>query len=196
VSVSRNITRAIVAVPGASWSNLLARSYDYQQIGAAIGAMYPDELLQQEFITLLQSRFDPADPINLATLFQKNPLPNSPSSRTALIQESIDDCQVPNLTTEMLARAYGLSQVTPDLVPIYGLPTLTTPTTQNALSQFKITSDVDKYIPPITNVIPSEDNGAHFDLAFQAPALAEVVSLLTTGEVVQSCADAGPCVLP
>ena len=30
ISVSRDVTRANVAVPGASWSNLLARSYDYQ----------------------------------------------------------------------------------------------------------------------------------------------------------------------
>jgi hypothetical protein len=196
ISVSRNITRAAVAVPGASWSNLLARSYDYAPIGAAIGTKYPDLLLQQEFITLMQSRFDPADPINLATLFQKNPLPNSPSPRTVVIQESIDDCQVPNLTTELLARAYGIQEVTPDIVPIFGIGTDTTPTTTDSLSQFAIASDIAKYVPPTTNVTPSMDNGAHFDLAFQAPALAEVITLLNTGTIVQTCADAGPCNLP
>jgi hypothetical protein len=194
ISVSRNITRAAVAVPGASWSNLLARSYDYQPIELAIEGTYPDKLLQQEFITLMQSRFDPADPINLATLFKTNPLPNSPASRIVLIQESIDDCQVPNLTTEMLARAYNLSQVTPDIVPIFGLPTLTTPTTENALSQFELTVDVAIYVPPLSNVTPAMDNGAHFDLAFQPPALAEVTTLMTTGSTLQSC-DGGPCVI-
>jgi len=196
ISVSRNITRAAVAVPGASWSNLLARSSDYQQIGGAIALAYPDKLLQQEFIALLQSRFDPADPINLATLFQTNPLPDSPSARTVVIQESIADCQVPNLTTELLARAYGVPEVTPDIVPIFGLATISTPTTKSALSQFKLTSDVAKYTPPTSNVTPTTDNGAHFDLAFQAPVLAEVATLLTTGSIVQSCGDGGACILP
>jgi hypothetical protein len=195
ISVSRNITRAAVAVPGASWSNLIARSVDYAPIETVIGATYPDKLLQQEFITLLQSRFDPADPVNLATLFHTSPLPNSPSPRIVVIQESIDDCQVPNLTTEILARAYNLAQVTPDIVPIFGISTLTTPTTDNALSQFKLTSDVAKYVPPLSNVTPAMDNGAHFDLAFQGPALQEVTTLLTTGSIVQSC-DAGACILP
>jgi hypothetical protein len=196
ISVARNITRAAVAVPGASWSNLLARSSDYAPIGQAIGVTYPDLLLQQEFITLMQSRFDPADPINLATLFQKAPLPNSPSPRTVVLQESIDDCQVPNLTTELLARAYGIAEVAPDIVPIFGVGTDTTPTTTSSLSQFAIESDIAKYVPPTTNVTPTMDNGAHFDLAFQAPALAEVVTLLNTGSIVQACADAGPCDLP
>jgi hypothetical protein len=193
ISTSRNVTRATVAVPGASWSNLLARSSDYAPIGDAVASSYPDELLQQEFITLLQSRFDPADPINLATLFERNPLPNSPSPRTVVMQESIDDCQVPNLTTELLARAYGIAEVTPDIVPIFGLTTTATPTTTSALSQFELLADVAKYVPPSTNVIPTMDNGAHFDLAFQPAALAEVVNLLTTGTILQACPDAGAC---
>ena len=198
VSVSRNITRAVVAVPGASWSNLIARSYDYQMIGEAITITYPDELFQQEFIALLQARFDPADPVNLATLFQKNPLPDSPSPRIVLVQESIDDCQVPNLTTEILARTYGISQALPDIVPIFGLTDVTTPTSQFALSQFELTSDVAKYVPPTTNVTPTMDNGAHFDLAFRPEALQEVITLFNTGTIVQQCGlgDAGSCVLP
>jgi hypothetical protein len=198
ISVSRNVTRGVVAVPGASWSNLLARSYDYQQIGSALALVYPDELLQQEFITLMQARFDPADPANLATLFRRNPLPDSPSSRTVIIQESIDDCQVPNLTTEILARAYGINQITPDIVPIYGLTDITTPTTSIGLSQFELSADVAKYIPPTTNVLPTMDNGAHFDLAFRVEALAEVISLFNTGQIVQACGDAGAssCILP
>jgi hypothetical protein len=198
VSTSRNVTRGVVAVPGASWSNLLARSYDYQQIGQAISLVYPDELVQQEFIALLQARFDPADPVNLATLFQTNPLPDSPRARTVIIQEAIDDCQVPNLTTEILARAYGINQITPDIVPIFGLTDVTTPTTEFALSQFLLSSDVAKYVPPTTNVIPTMDNGAHFDLSFKPEALNEVITLFNTGKVVQFCGDAGAgtCVLP
>jgi hypothetical protein len=195
ISVARNITRGAVAVPGASWNNLLARSYDYAQIKIAISGLYPDPLLQQEFITLLQSRFDPADPVNLATLFQKHPLPNSPKSRVAVIQESIDDCQVPNIATEILARTYGAVQITPDIVPIYGLKTTSGASFKTALSQYELKGDVAKYVPPTSNLLPTMDNGAHFDLAFRPQVLGQVTELMTTGAIVQSC-DGGPCYLP
>ena len=105
---------------------------------------------------------------------------------------------MPNLTTEILARTYGINQMTPDIVPIYGLTDDTSPTTENSLSQFYLTSDVAKYIPPTTNVLPTMDNGAHFDLAFQFQSLAEVVNLFTMDKVVQTCGDGGvgSCVLP
>jgi hypothetical protein len=194
ISVARNVTRAAVAVPGASWNNLLSRSYDYAQIKDVITIDYPDPIVQEEFITLLQSRFDPADPVNLATLFQKSPLPDSPSSRIVVVQESIDDCQVPNLTTEILARTYGLPEIAPDIVPIYGLSTVGTPTSKPALSQFLIKSDVAKYVPPTSDLLPTMDNGAHFDLAFQPQALLEVTRLMTTGQIDQPCV--GACYLP
>jgi hypothetical protein len=194
ISVARNVTRAAVAVPGASWNNLLARSYDYSMIKSFINARYPDPLVQQEFITLLQSRFDPADPVNLATLFQKNPLPDSPSSRIVVVQESIDDCQVPNLTTEILVRTYGIPEIEPDIVPIYGVPTVKSPTHASALSQFEIKHDVAKYVPPMSNLLPTMDNGAHFDLAFQVPVLLEVTNLLQGDVIEQSCE--GACFLP
>jgi hypothetical protein len=194
ISVARNVTRAAVAVPGASWNNLLSRSYDYAMIKSFITARYPDPLVQQEFITLLQSRFDPADPVNLATLFKNNPLPDSPSSRIVVVQESIDDCQVPNLTTEILVRTYGIPEITPDIVPIYGVPTVSSPTNASALSQFLLKSDVAKYVPPISNVLPTMDNGAHFDLAFQIPVLFEVTTLFNEGRIDQSCS--GACYLP
>jgi hypothetical protein len=115
-----------------------------------------------------------------------------------IIQESIDDCQVPNLTTEILARTYGINQVTPDIVPIFGLTDITTPTTSISLSQFELTSDVAKYVPPTTNVTPTMDNGAHFDLAFRPQSLQEVMTLFNTGKVVQLCGDGGvgSCILP
>ena len=110
-------------------------------------------------------------------------------------QESIDDCQVPNLTTEMLARAYGLSQVTPDLVPIFGLPTLTTPTTDNACVAVQITSDVDKYVPPITNA-----SSRRWTTALASISRSSATSLVTRSSAPgsRSCraAPAGLCVLP
>ena len=194
ISVSRNITRGVMIVPGASWSTIGERSHDFLELFGAVSLAYPDPLFQLEFFSLTQSRWDPADPINLATLFSTNPLPDSPTSRIVVLEEGIDDCVVPNLATEMLARAYGLPLATPDIVPIYGVPTVANPANKSALSQFKILSDVASYTPPTSDVPPPTDNGVHEDMAAQGPVIAEALTLLTTGSIVQTC-DAGPCLL-
>lgn len=194
-SVARNVTRAALGVPGASWSNILARSFAYGPFVAIQSVVYPDPLLRQELLSLVQTRFDPADPINLATLFSRNPLPDSPASRSLLGIESIDDCLVQNVTTKMLMRAFGVSEVSPDIAPIAGVPTITTPTAQSAFSQYELQTAVAKYLPPYSNVPPAEDNGAHEGLASQPVPLQEVQTFLSTGQIVQAC-DGRPCILP
>src|SRR5262249_6592482 len=161
VSVSNRISRAVLAVPGGSWSNLLARSFVYTSIKAVLDPMYPDPLLQQEFVDLLQSRFDPTDPANLGTLLLRHPLPDAPAGRVVALQEAIGDCQVPNLTTEILARTLGVHQLTPALHPIWGVDAVTGPTTNSVVAQFALTQDLMNYTPPDTDVLPTMDNGVH-----------------------------------
>ena len=198
ISVSRRVTRAVVAVPGASWSNLLARSIDYGMFQTVINLMYPDPLLEQEFLSLLQVRFDPADPVNLATLYLQHPLSDAPANRIVLLQEAIGDCEVPNITTEILARTYGtVSQITPDIQPIYGLTDSTAPASSSGLSQYELQADYAMYAPGLSNVLPTMDNGEHSHLAFQPPVIAQMATLLETGQLTQDCStDGGACLLP
>lgn len=190
-SVSRHVSRAVVAVPGASWSNLLPRSTVYGPIKTFVDQRYPDPLLQAEFLSLLQGRFDHTDGINLATLAFRDPLPDAPRDRRLVLQEAIGDCQVPNLTTRMLARAFGARQLTPAVEAVYGLtPTPSPADAPAALAQYAIPAQLNRYTPPDTNVIPAMDNNTHSDSVSLPAAVAQLRALVGEGRIVQSCTGA------
>ncbi len=187
-SVSRHITRAVVSVPGGSWSNLLPRSTVYGPIKTFVDARYPDPLLQAQFIGLLQGRFDHTDGANLATLAFRDPLPDAPRGRVLVLQEAIGDCQVPNLATRILARAFGARQIMPAAEPVFGLEPAALPATSGAsLAQFVLPTQLRRYTPPDTNTIPAMDNGTHSDSVSLPGALAQVRALVTDGQVVHRC---------
>lgn len=187
-SVSRHISRAVVSVPGASWSNLLPRSTVYGPIKMFVDLRYPDPLLQAQFLGLLQVRFDHTDGINLATMAFRAPLADAPRDRRLVLQEAIGDCQVPNLTTRMLARTFGARQLTPGAETVFGLTGVTgLDASGAALAQYRLLTNLTRYTPPDTNVIPTEDNGTHSDSVSQASAIAQVRTLMTTGAIVQRC---------
>lgn len=187
LSVSRHITRAIVAVPGGSWSNILPRSIVYAPIKMFIDVRYPDPLLQSQFLSLLQTRFDHTDGINLATLAFRNPLPDAPRGRVVVLQEAIGDCQVPNISTRMLARAFGARQLTPAVEPIYGLTGVMAPTDGVAVAQYELPTNLRMYTPPDTAVVPTVDNNTHSDSVSLPSAIAQVRSVLETGSIIQRC---------
>ncbi len=186
-SISRHISRAVVSVPGGSWSNLLPRSIVYAPIKQVVDLRYPDPLLQAEFLGLLQLRFDHTDGINLATLAFRDRLPDAPAERRVVLQEAIGDCQVPNLSTRMLARALGVGQLVPAVDPVFGLAPVTSPADESALAQYELPEALARYSPPETNLVPSMDNGTHSDAVGLTAALDQVRALMTTGRVVQSC---------
>jgi hypothetical protein len=186
-AMSRHITRAVVAVPGASWSNMLPRSYVYAPIKLVVDATYPDPLTQQAFLSLLQGRFDPVDPSNAATAMFREPPPGAPAGRRVLVQESIGDCLVPNQATEMLARALGVPQLTPAVATIFGLSAVTSPAEGSALTQFALTPQLRGYTPPETNTVPSRDNGVHADMVGLSRVIDQVGTFLSEGRVEQRC---------
>jgi hypothetical protein len=191
VSISPDISRAVLNVPGAAWASMISRSVDWPPIKSVLDQHYPDPLTQQVGIALIQTRFDHTDPANLGKLMFDS---DAPPNRIVLLQESIGDCQVPNITTEFLARALGVKVMTPSITDVFGLDPVTSPTEQSALEQFKLSSLTAAYMPPDTNVPPSEDNGVHSATAIQPEALQQIEWLVTNGEIKSFCS--GACVLP
>ena len=191
VSISNRISRAILAVPGSVWLNLIPRSINWVPLKLYVDIFYPDPLLQQMAIAIFQTRFDHSDPINLTRLLYKDPLPDSPPDRTVLLQEAIGDCQVPNLTTEMLARAIGVNLMTPSIYDVFGLGTVTSPTTESALVQYHLVEQTKVYMPPAENVPPTQENMVHSDMCFLPHVVDQVFHFGLTGEIVQPCD--GPC---
>ncbi|HPM78950.1 MAG TPA: hypothetical protein PK961_17815, partial [bacterium] len=191
VSLSNRIQRGVLAVPGSVWLNMIPRSVVWVPIKVYMDIFYPDPLAQQMGIALIQTRFDHSDPINMSRLMFKDPLPDAPANRAVVLQEAIGDCQVPNMTTEMLARAIGLDLMTPSIYPVFGLDELTSPTTASALVQYELTDRTANYMPPTNNTPPLQDNGVHTYMCFMDNVLEQVLNFALNGELVQYCT--GPC---
>ncbi len=186
VSLSPRTSKIVLSLPGAVWSNLIPRSLIWDYVKLFFNGEYPDPLVQQLCLTFMQARFDHSDPINLSTLLFKDPLEGAPE-RQLLMQEAIGDCLVPNMTTEMLARNIGVSIIEPNVTQPYGLPALTTPTSQPAMSQYHLVEYTAEYMPPESNVAPEDDNNVHWHTIFQDNVKQQVLNFFETGEIDQYC---------
>ena len=191
MSLSKRIARGVAAVPGSVWSSMLPRSSHWPAIKLFVDAEYPDPLVQQIGTGFLQSRFDHSDPINLSQLLFNNPLDDAPEGRMMLLQEAMGDSQVPNMTTEMLARGAGFKVMTPSINRPFGIEEVSSPSTESALTQYYLVDQVDADPPPESNVPPQSDNGSHFEMCVMPHTFQQVFKFLKDGEVVQYCS--GPC---
>lgn len=191
VSISNRITRGVLAVPGSIWMNMIPRSINWLPIKLVMDLYYPDPLLQQLGVAIFQTRFDLSDPGNLTKLMFKDPLPDAPADRRVLLQESIGDSQVPNLSTEMLARSIGIPIMTPSIYDVFGLETVTSPHEGSALVQYHLVDQAEQNPPPEENVPPSVENGVHADMVFLGHVMDQVETMVNTGRIVQLCD--GPC---
>ena len=110
--------------------------------------------------------------------------------RSVLWQESIGDDQVPNLTTEILARGVGAKLLQPSVTTPFGLETVTGPTQGPAMAQF----DSEIGVPPPTNR-PSADTATHETPRLWEGAKAQTLLFLDDEApgTVQSFCGAEPC---
>lgn len=187
VSLSNRITRGVLAVPGSVWLNMIPRSTVWIPLDIYMQLFYPDPLLQQVGIALIQTWFDHSDPINLTRLLYKNPPPNVPAEKVIILQESIGDCQVPNMTTEMLARAIGIKQMTPAIYNIDGIEQVSSPTTESVLTQYHLVDQTADYYPPPENIPPTRDNYVHSDMCFLDNVIDQIEHFMDSGEIIQYC---------
>jgi hypothetical protein len=140
---------------------------------------------------MMQTRFDGSDGVHVGQLLLHRPLPDAPAERVVVIQEAIGDCQVPNIATGILARAMGLGLLGPPVEHVFGLPAVAAPTTTPSMLQLALPDRLASYTPPDQNVLPERDNGAHSTSVGTPPAVAQVISLLTTGTIENPCT--APC---
>jgi hypothetical protein len=180
------IARAAFGVPGAGWATMISRSIVFPPIRAFLEPHYPDPLDFLIGTTLVQARFDHTDPGNLSKLMFARPLPDAPPGRTVILQAAIGDSQVPNMTSEILARAMGVKLLTPAHSEVFGLEAVTSPTTDSVLAHYRLEA-WDQPYPPDGNVPPTEDNGVHHEMNFLPNVHQQIATLFFTGEVYQYC---------
>lgn len=184
-AVSPDVSRAVLAVPGAGWSTMFQRSIHFSNIELLIDALYPDPLSQSVFLAMLQTFFDRSDPAGLAHDLALD------TDKTVLLQEAVGDVQVPNVSTDLLVRSMGAHHLDEAPRRIPGVAVETGPSTGPALTQLVLPDALAAYTPPESNVVPTEENGVHGDGPTTPQAIGQALELLSTGLAVHPCD--GPC---
>lgn len=183
--ISPDVSRAVLAVPGAGWSTMFQRSIHWSNIEVLIDILYPDPLSQSVYLSMLQTFFDRSDPAGLARGLADDP------SKVVLLQEAVGDVQVPNLATDLLVRSMGAHHLAEAPRPIAGVAVEAAPSFGPALTQYVLPDALAGYTPPESNVVPTEENGVHGGAPTSDLALAQTLQLLNAGEAVHPCD--GPC---
>jgi len=166
------IEQAVFHVGGAMWSTMLERSSNFPLFEAAVVRAVPEPADRQVLYSFSQLFWDPVDPMSWATEL---------SARDFLLQEAIGDEQVPNMTTEALARALQLPLLDPSATQPYGLSLQPAPLSRG-LSQF----DPGKPLPPPTNR-PAPTTEAHTTPRLWPGHRQQTNHFLLTGEVAHFC---------
>lgn len=195
VALSPDLDRGVLNVGGGNYSMMLPRSTHFRLFQQVISAAYPDLVSQQLLLALSQGLWDPSDPISFARRSVGSPLPG-PDGRPLppkriLLQESRGDCQVPNLATRTVARTMGLTQLLPDVEPVFGLQQGVGP-----LDSAYVQYDTAATPPPSrTNVPGAKDNGAHGALGDIAAVVEQIDAFLRPGGRVKNACGKS-CVFP
>jgi hypothetical protein len=182
---SRDVTRGILGVPGVSIGFILARASQWQKLYPAIARNYSDPYEFAALMALVPIGWDKTDGVNFAPLWAT--LPNTPP-KTVLLQAGLEDAQVNNDVTRLLARLYKAKLVGPAKHEVYGLETAQPPFT--GVNGYQ---EVDFGVAPRprTNRPALEETDTH-SKPRQTPKIQDQGwHFLETGEVIGTCD--GPC---
>ncbi len=154
MALSSVIDFGILQVGGAPWTTMLERSSNWHEYTIIIDSFVRDPVDRQMLYAASQMLWDPVDP---ATHYE------ALRSRSVLMQESVGDAQVPNMSTEFWARSVGLSLVGPAPRHPAFIDEVPGPVGPHGSALFiydAMASGTCGEMPPEGN-IPAEDNCAH-----------------------------------
>jgi hypothetical protein len=175
------LPHGVFHVGGSTWSTMLERSSNWSQFEPLVVAGVPSPADRQLLYAASPLFWDPVDPASYAADL---------AGRSVLWQEAIHDEQVPNLSTELLARAAGATLRGPAVTAPWGIPAGDVPGAGPALTQF----DPEVAAPPAANR-PAPTTGAHSIPRLWGGAAAQAARFLDPvdpGVVLHFCGDA-PC---
>ncbi|TVQ93371.1 MAG: hypothetical protein EA397_04435 [Deltaproteobacteria bacterium] len=189
MGVSVDIERGVLGVPGCCYPFLMHRSYVFDGYAEIFATMYPEHGERSLVVGLVGTGWDRFDPITFAPHISHAPLPNTPPHQV-LLHIAMEDGQVLNEVSHVLARAVGAPLLTPKVREIWGLEEVATP--YDGLSA---TTEYDFGIEPHDDPLvprPSEPD-SHGWLRRQPEGRDQMMHFLRTGEFIHTCGE-GPCV--
>lgn len=182
------ITRGVLGVGAANYSELLDRSADWPMYRTILAGGYPDALDCTLAISMFQMRWDKVEGSGVANSVLAGDQTMTPPKQI-LLQIALGDEQVPNIGSYWLARSMGLPILGPTPATPWGLSVKTGPLTGSALQI------MDGGAPPnpVTNIPAPEQDPSMHDLTRTQPATRrEMKTFYATGMLTDECA--GPCV--
>jgi hypothetical protein len=183
MSLSKDVTRGILNVPGGEWNLMMFRSSHFGDLNNALMGVFQDAMDRQTLVALTQMEWDYTDPIEYA------PHLVTDYGKHIILQESENDEQVPNVATRLLARTMGLQSL-PLVNMVYGI-TQTPGPLDSAYTQWDSHPTT---FPPMGDVPPTDDNHAHDGIQSSPMLRSQAQMFFTdTGQAVDTCG--GPCSL-
>jgi hypothetical protein len=182
MALAQDVTRGALNVPGAEWSLLMFRSFDFTSLLSLLDVNLPDKLDQQILVSLFQPEFDFTDPAGFAPHIDL-------TTKQLLLQEGIGDAQVTNLATEVLARELGIPGLDLDQ-QVYGVTAQSAPLS-SAYTQYDITPSP---LPPTGDTPAGSDNGVHETIRELVPVEQQIKAFLAPNGMVTDVCNGGPCV--
>jgi hypothetical protein len=188
MALSEDVSKGVLNVPGCEWSTMIFRSSDFEPLFVILQQIVPDPLDEQVVLAILQVEFDTTDGASFAGHILQDPLPGAAPNKQILVQEAINDAQVPNIATRVLVRTLGLPGL--DLEqPVFGVTQQTAPL-PSAYTQWDV---MPTPVPPTGDTPSPMDNGAHEEIRQLTLLEQQIQAFLTpAGMVTQTCT--GPCV--
>ena len=183
--------RAVFGVPGLAYNLMLPRSVNWLAFEDVFHGAYPDPVDRMVALELIQLLWDRGENAGYVQHLTADPYPGV-SPKTVLLIEAFGDHQVPNVSTEVLARTIGAAVRRPalrdgrssDVEPMWGIDDVgDMPTTRSVLSVW----DFGTPAPPTTNLPPTP--GLHgldpHDAGSSEPGvMIQALNFLFTGEII------------
>ena len=188
MAIAPQVKHGGLVVGGGVYSLMVWRNVTWPEIEGIWNIYQRDPVERELLFAIYQSQYDLADPSIYADHLWRDPFDGNPQKRILLL-EAYGDSQVPNISTEMMARTYGIPMSAPGLYDVPGVPNETAPIEGSALLQVDTKST--NPMPPKQNLSPEDDNGAHGS-SIDSPVVRKIIKdFLASGIVTHQCS--GSC---
>jgi hypothetical protein len=188
MTLTTDVTRGLVSVPGMPFSLLLDRSVDFTPFFIVIRSAFPSGREIQLLIGLMQMLWDRVEPDGYAPYLKGHTLPGTPAHEV-LIHVGIGDYQVTPLGAHIIARTVGAKNLAPVNRHVWGVPEASAPIQGSAMVEFSFG------LPPApeTDVPPSgpPEKDPHQLVRSLPDAIDQEDTFFRTGVVKAYCD--GPC---
>ncbi len=186
MSITPDVVRGGLGVPGQSFNLLLNRSVLFDPFFDILRANYSDPRDIQLILSAAMLLWDRAEPTGFSKYIREGSFPDTPPHEV-LLQVAIGDHQVTNYGSHVMARTIGVPVLTPAPRSVWGLQEVESGHVGSAM----IEHDFGLPPVPLDNTPMRDGSDPHAVLWNYDAGIDELEHFLRTGEVVSFCD--GPC---